>query len=388
MDFSTHISMEEAFAQAEAEAKLEAAFRESEARLAQAILPNRLNEDWRFGRPHKHAATLAELLQSDIPGHGSTEIQGCHEEASVVRATDDDLRCTEMLMPTIGSDALLGLHLKRFGHGCALYLEQSYDSPIIIDYKTDSLYTPTTFIMLAPGVKAHIIENHSCEKGGTIFATRHIHVAEGAELSVELHASCPDSERIQGRSMVITHIQNLGGKVNHLTNFFDLEWAREETIAEIFAPDTETNLFSANSPLGHMMLDQHTRQIHHAAGATSDLLYKNVINDSATAIFAGNIYVAPGAHNTNAYQSNRNMLLSEKATVHSLPGLEILADKVRCSHGSASAPMDDNQLFYLLARGIPKHQAEQLLALGFLEDVFTRFKGSSAPLPPDLPTAR
>jgi Fe-S cluster assembly protein SufD len=68
------------------------------------------------------------------------------------------------------------------------------------------------------------------------------------------------------------------------------------------------------------------------------------------------------------------MLLSEKATVHSLPGLEILADKVCCSHGSASAPMDDEQLFYLLSRGIPREEALQLVSHGFLQDVVDKFE--------------
>ena len=66
-------------------------------------------------------------------------------------------------------------------------------------------------------------------------------------------------------------------------------------------------------------------------------------------------------------------MISEDATVNSLPGLEILADKVRCSHGSASGPMDEEQLFYLLSRGIPRHEAHQLIALGFVEEVDNKF---------------
>ena len=119
MDFPQNMSMEEAFALAEAEAKLAAALKESEERFFKAEIPNRLNEDWRFGRPHKYAKELAELLQSDTPGTGTAEVQGCDEEAVRISTDDDDLRQTEMLMPTIGSDALLGLHLQRFGNGYA-----------------------------------------------------------------------------------------------------------------------------------------------------------------------------------------------------------------------------------------------------------------------------
>ena len=283
MDFPDSMSMEEAFALAEAEAKLNAALAESKARFENAVIPDRLNEDWRFGRPHKYARELAELLQSNTPCTGSAEVQGCDEEAVIINADDDDLKQTEMLMPTIGSDALLGLHLKRFGNGYALYLEKSYDSPIIINYRSSGLYTPSTFIMVAPGVHAHIIENIHCENGATIFAARNIQVAEGAKLKVELHAFCPGVEQVQGRCMVITNVQNMGGEVRHLTNFLNLDWAREETVAEIYAEGSDTQLYSSNTPLEHMVLDQHTRQVHHVGKAVSNLLYKNVLEDKTTA---------------------------------------------------------------------------------------------------------
>ena len=354
------MSIEEAFALAEAEAKLEQALADNKTRFDNAVLPNRYNEDWRFGRPNKYATAFAETLQSNANYHGGASVQHAGDAAVPLCASDDDLRQTEMLMPTIGSDALLGLHLKRFGNGYALYIEEDTKEPIRLTYKTNGLYTPSTFIMVAPGVKAHVIEQHCGTGACTMFATRNIQVAEGAELMVELSADVDT-----GSYMVITNIQNMGGKVKHLTELRG-EWVREETIAEIYTPDADVQLYSANRLAGNQVLDQHTRQIHHAGGSSSNLLYKNVVDDNATAIFAGNIYVAPAAHHTDAYQSNRNMLLSEKATIHSLPGLEILADKVRCSHGSASAPMDDGQLFYLCARGIPKHEAQLLVAEGFL----------------------
>ena len=173
--------------------------------------------------------------------------------------------------------------------------------------------------------------------------------------------------------MLITNIQNMGGKVTHLSEHKGLIWTREETIAETYAANSETRLYSANYLRDSQVLDQHTKQIHHVGGATSDLLYKNVLDGEATATFAGNIYVAPGAHNTDAYQSNRNLLLSEGATVNSLPGLEILADKVRCSHGSASGPMNEEQLFYLQSRGISEYDAHQLIAEGFIDEVVSKF---------------
>ncbi len=368
MDFPGNMSMEEAFALAEVEAKLTAALKESQIRFEQAVIPNKLNENWRFGRPHVHATALAELLQSDTPSTGQADIKHAAGFAERISATDEDLQQTAHLMPTIGSDALLGLHLRRFGQGYVLYIESDTKEPIHLTYRTEGLYTPATFIMVAPGVKAEVVEHYQGSgEQAAIFAIRSIQVAEGAELKISLHSSD------LARYMCITDIQNMGGKVRQLVSYANNAWSREETIAEICAEESDIQLFSANQLKGAEVLDQHTKQIHHVGKASSNLLYKNVVDDNATATFAGNIYVAPGAHNTDAYQSNRNMLLSEKATVNSLPGLEILADKVRCSHGSASAPMDEEQLFYLLSRGIPKYDAQALVAQGFIEDVHSRF---------------
>lgn len=342
-------------------------------RLAQAPMPDRYNEDWRFGRPHKYATALADLLSSLEPHAGQVTIEA---PPGIALDLGNDSMEQEQAMGTIGSDALLALHLKRFGQGAAICLKEGLEleEPITITYETEGLFTPTTTILAAPGAKARIIERHICHGAATLFCTRSVRVMPGADICLELHEEGSGTSR----AMNVSHISNKGGRIRHLTTHSSHLWAREETIAEIIESkdgSADVQLYSANRLKGKETLDQHTRQIHHTGNAASNLLYKNVLDGDATAIFAGNIYVAPHAHQTNAYQANRNMMLSEKATVHSLPGLEILADHVRCSHGSATAPMDSEQLFYLLARGIPQHEAQLLVADGFLADALARFKG-------------
>ena len=340
---------------------------EAEHRLATATLPDRLCEDWRFGRPHKHAAAMAELAES-ADNAGTVTVEGADD---ALCEPDDDARDSVKLMQSIGSDKFLALQLAHFGKGVVLFLERSYKEPITITYETEGTFLPTTQIVAVAGAKARIIERHICRgEKAAILCTRTIMAAEGAELSVELHEEGSGASR----AMNITNITADGAAVRHLTTHSNHAWAREETVAEIMgAKGTDVQLYSANRLGAAQVLDQHTRQRHTSGGSTSNLLYKNVVDDKATAVFAGNIYVAPGAHDTDAYQSNRNMMLSEDATIHSLPGLEILADHVRCSHGSASAPMDEEQLFYLLSRGIPRHTAQLLVAEGFLGDVTSRF---------------
>lgn len=343
---------------------------EAQARLANADTPTRLCEDWRYGRPHKYASQLVELLGNrQITSRGSIRIQA---PEGVAEEMMPELKENEILMQTIGSDRILALHLERFERGVSIFIEESIDEPIIITYETEDLFTPTTCIMAEPGVKARIIERHITHGAGTMVCTRCIQAAEGAELSIELEECGSGASRV----MNITNITAMDAVVKHLTRHEGHLWAREETLAEIpySSGRADIHLFSANRLKGHEVLDQHTRQIHHCGNSASNLLYKNVVDGNATAIFAGNIYVAAGAHHTDAYQTNRNMLLSEDATIHSLPGLEILADKVKCSHGSASSPMDKEQLFYLLSRGIPKHEAQLLVAEGFLADAISRYR--------------
>ncbi len=348
---------------------------EAQARLAAAPLPDRFNEDWRFGRTHKHAAALAAALaDTQRPCTGTIRIEGAGEGVAWEIGKDDAPEEEEVLMRSIGSDHLLALHVKRLSRGVSIYLEESPKGPITITYETDGLFCPTTGIIAADGVKARIIERHIVNGEGIMFTTRRIMAEDGADIAVELSEEGSGSSR----SMNITNIMAVSAAVRQLTQHSGHLWAREETVAEVLHSTPEApadiRLYSANRLKGEQVLDQHTRQVHQWGSAKSDLLYKNVVDEHATAIFAGNIYVAPGAHDTDAYQSNRNMLLHEDATIHSLPGLEILADRVRCSHGSASAPMDEEQLFYMESRGIPRHEAQLLVAEGFIADVQEKFR--------------
>lgn len=122
----------------------------------------------------------------------------------------------------------------------------------------------------------------------------------------------------------------------------------------------------------HQHFDHHTVQHHAAPSARSDLLYKGALTGSARSVFRGLIRVDPGAQLTDAYQTNRNLLLSKESTATTLPNLEIEADDVRCSHGATVGQVDETQLFYLMSRGLSRHQAERLLVFGFFHEVLER----------------
>jgi Fe-S cluster assembly protein SufD len=123
---------------------------------------------------------------------------------------------------------------------------------------------------------------------------------------------------------------------------------------------------------GDQHLDHYTQQNHMAPHTTSDLLYKGALLDRSRSVWRGMIYVAPGAQKTDGYQANRNLILSEKARADSIPGLEILADDVRCTHGATVGQLEEEPVYYLMSRGLPRDQAERLVVDGFFAPIMDR----------------
>ena len=147
---------------------------------------------------------------------------------------------------------------------------------------------------------------------------------------------------------------------------------RHESLSQLQAPGAFSEMLSLSVAHGEQEFDQRTLQIHQAPDTKSDLLYKNALLNRARTIFSGLIVVDPDAQRTDAYQSNRNLMLSEDAEANSLPGLEIQANDVRCTHGATTSRIDPEQEFYLQSRGIAKAQADELLTFGFFEEVLNR----------------
>jgi len=196
-----------------------------------------------------------------------------------------------------------------------------------------------------------------------------IHVGQGANLRfVELqswgeHVWNFSHERARvGRDGNLDWI--FGAMGSRLTkNFSDLELVGEGAVGRMSG-------FYFTDGVQH--LDHDTQQNHLAPHTTSDLLFKGALKDASRSVWQGMIYVAPGAQRTDGYQANRNLVLSPKARADSIPGLEILADDVRCTHGATVGKIDAEQMFYLKARGISEAEAERLIVEGFFAPVMQR----------------
>jgi Fe-S cluster assembly protein SufD len=149
-------------------------------------------------------------------------------------------------------------------------------------------------------------------------------------------------------------------------------YSRFESLSRLIGEGGRSDLLAVAVAKHQQEFDARTLQDHVSPHTASDLLYKNALDDRARTIFGGLIRVEPHAHFTDAYQKVRNLLLSDDAEANSMPGLEILADNVRCTHGATSGQIDEEELFYLRTRGIPIPIAQRLIVTGFLDEVVQR----------------
>jgi Fe-S cluster assembly protein SufD len=165
-----------------------------------------------------------------------------------------------------------------------------------------------------------------------------------------------------GRGAELQWIQTvLGSRMAKANSYFDLAGSGAQAFVHGF-------MFGDQRQHFHL----HTLQRHLVDHTTSDLLIKGCLKDRARSVYQGLIQVSEGAQRTDAYQANRNLLLSEQARADSIPGLEILANDVRCTHGATIGEVDSEQMHYLMSRGLPRNEAQRLIVEGFFVPVLDR----------------
>ena len=259
------------------------------------------------------------------------------------------------------------------------------------------------FVHVPKGVKAELPVRffHWIDGAGRLVAPRSVVIVEeGAELvlveemlseSVEgasLHAG--GVEVFVGANAKLTYgqIQDWGRNVFHYGNIradigrdAELQWMQVMVGGRMTKANAWFNLNGQGARAfvnGFMFGDQrqhfhlHTLQRHLQPHTTSDLLIKCCLKDKARSVYQGLIQVAEGAQRTDAYQANRNLLLSDQARADSIPGLEILANDVRCTHGATLGYVEPEHLYYLMARGLPRAAAQRLIVEAFFEPVIAR----------------
>ena len=284
------------------------------------------------------------------------------------------------LYELVGSDEKFAAHnAAEWKHGLLVHvpkdvvLEQPLLVRIVNSVEGGSLFW-RLLIVAEPGSRVSVIEEYASttpELSGYLNAAVEIFVEDGAKV---------EYVSVQNVSQETWHFGSHHARIGRDA---ELDWVCagfgskkgkiriQNDLAGRGATSRVTGAYFAD---GDQHLDYDTFQEHIAPNTTSDFAFKGALRDTSSAVWRGMIRVEEDAQKTNAYQENRNLLLSKQAHADSIPGLEILANDVRCTHGATLGQVDREQLFYLMARGLSRGEAERLIVRGFFQDVLDRIE--------------
>lgn len=246
---------------------------------------------------------------------------------------------------------------------------------------------------------------HTVTPGGSVFPHATIVVGENASVTVvdsfrsddsdtpSLSSSVIEIEAGRGSTVNYISLQQWGNGVRHfqtqrftghrdstvrsLAVNLGSRFARTQVESDLLGEGSFSEMLGLYFADANQHFAQRTLQRHVAQHATSDLLYKGALKEKSTSEYSGLIKVAKDAQGTDAYQANRNLVLSDEAMARSIPQLEIEANEVRCTHGATVSPVEEEHLFYLMSRGIDRVTAQKLVVFGFFGEVLDRIRVQS-----------
>ncbi len=280
----------------------------------------------------------------------------------------------------LGSNKFAALHLAHVKAGTVLIVPKNVviEKPVEIFHWVvgdHAAIFPHTLVVAEDNAQVSVVDHYRSldGEGGLSIAIADLVGGSGSKIT---YAAC---QELADDAQAL-HLSSITAGRDASVKSFQVQlgaaFSRSESVSDLVGQGARSDMLSVSLPIGDQIVDQRTLQRHKAPHATSDLLYKNALYGQSRSIFSGLIIVDEGAHYTDAYQTCRNLLNSNEAEATSLPGLEINADQVKCSHGATSGPIADEELFYLKARGIPDTESRRLIVEGFLADVIERFGNS------------
>ncbi|MEP7015289.1 MAG: Fe-S cluster assembly protein SufD [Verrucomicrobiota bacterium] len=277
----------------------------------------------------------------------------------------------------LGSAKFAALHKALVSSGTFLYVPRGVeiDQPIEIFHwlRGDNVSVfPHLLLVTDELAKVTVVEHfRSCDRKAPGFACGVNDLVAGPGSKVTYVCAQTWGENVRALQMNTTTVDH-GSSAMSLNVNLGGRYSRFESLSRLIGEGARSDLLAVAVATGEQEFDARTLQDHISPHTASDLLYKNALDDRARCTFGGLIRVEPHAHFTDAYQKVRNLLLSDDSEANSMPGLEILADNVRCTHGATSGQVNEDELFYLRSRGIPTKVAQRLIVAGFLNEVVQR----------------
>jgi Fe-S cluster assembly protein SufD len=271
------------------------------------------------------------------------------------------------------ADAFIALNTALFEEGLFIHITDRavLPKPVVL-YYLNTGHQPMTYprLLLVAGKHSQASIITSWHTRGFTNAVSEVVVEEGSRMDYytlqtqmgqqAYHVNTTQCEQAQ-QSTLNTYTFTWSGALvrNNLNSMVDASYS-------------ETNMYGLYYLTGQQHVDNCTMVDHRKPHTYSNELYKGIMLDESTGVFNGRIYVRPEAQKTNAFQTNNNLVLSSLATLHTKPQLEIWADDVKCSHGATTGQLDEEQLFYLRARGIPENTARALLCQAFANEIIEK----------------
>src|SRR5881394_3768110 len=277
----------------------------------------------------------------------------------------------------LGSAKFAALHQALVSNGTFLFVPRGIEieQPIEIFHwlRHDNMSIfPHLLLVTDELAKVTVIEHfRSCDRKAPGFAcaVNDLIAGPGAKVTYVCAQEWADNVvALQLNSTTVDHDASAMSLNLHLGG----KYSRFESLSRLIGEGGRSDLLAISVANGAQEFDARTLQDHISPHTASDLLYKNALDNRARSTFGGLIRVEPHAHFTDAYQKVRNLLLSDDAEANSMPGLEILADNVRCTHGATSGQVNKDEMFYLRTRGIATKVAQRLIVTGFLDEVIQR----------------
>ena len=274
-------------------------------------------------------------------------------------------------------DRFTALHAALFTGGTFLYVPDGVviDKPIIgqhFSHEAGTSVLPHTLIVAGKNSKFDYLDEYIAEhddENGYRSGSAEVFLGEGSQVGYVAvqkwgrrvwHFADQRAELQKDSSLHLFNV-TLGGK-----------FSKTRVEASLVGPGAEAELKAIYFASGEQFFDFHTLQDHRVGNTRSDLLFKGALSDTARTVYAGLIRIEKHAARSDAYQANRNLVLSDHAKATSIPMLEIDNNDVRCTHGATVGPVDPEHLFYLRSRGIPEPTAKRMLIQGFFGDVLDR----------------
>jgi Fe-S cluster assembly protein SufD len=350
-------------------------------------IPDTSEEHWRFTDlkgfdPESFAGggetEVATMLDLDVAGYATVTENGIEIERVPEGVRFEPLpEDHERLYSLIGWDEKFAAHnAAMWRHGLLVVVPKGVvlEKPLYVRIAATGQTFWRLVVVAEAGSRASLIEEYASPAPDT---------SAYSNAAVELFVE-------QGAKLEYVSLQNLSAETWHFASHHarvgrdaELDWVaggfgskkgKTRIQNDLSGPGGTSRVTGAYFADGEQHLDYDTFQEHIAPHCTSDFAFKGALRDNATAVWRGMIRVEPDAQKTNAYQECRNLMLSPTAHAIPIPGLEIMANDVRCTHGATVSRVDREQLFYLMSRGLPRAEAERLVVRGFFQDVLDRIE--------------